>query len=56
MRSVTLPSQISDPSSTVPNKSTKPVSDNFGESVNNRTLAANHTQINQHHKSLAQVR
>ncbi len=58
MKSKTFLSQRSSVSSKVEDKSAKPgVSGNFGESLNNRTLAINETQINQDsYQSSAQVR
>jgi hypothetical protein len=42
---------------TVLDTSAKPiVSQNFGESLNNRTCTVNATKINQHHQSSVQVR
>jgi len=53
----TSPSRTLDAFATAKNKSVKPiVSQNFGESLNNRTPAVNDTQINRHLQSSAQVR
>ncbi len=51
------PPQILSAFATPLDKSPKPVvSQNFGESLNNRTRAVNATKINRHDQSLAQVR
>jgi hypothetical protein len=52
-----LPPQILGAFATALDKSAKPiVSQNFGESLNNRTSTVNATKINRHHQSSVQVR
>ncbi len=57
MRSETSPPRIFGALTTAQNESVKPiVSQNFSESLNNRTLAVNDIQIIRHNQSSAQVR
>jgi hypothetical protein len=51
------PPRVLNTFATALNKPTKPiVSQNFGESLNNRTHSDNATNINRHHQSSTQVR